>query len=272
MRRLWKRILARQTVGGRGGRGTVAGWTSFMKCKNSHQVQFLHWQLSKFALFQFNRLLLVTKSWGSLLLMFHHRCKQQEKLCLETTHLNAGVGINVIQIYYIENNTWARGDMKCIFECLSGYQNTCVLTRHFSVATQIFSNREASRGTWTFEVRFERQSIFCFEKMQIEVCLFNFRNTLHQEIEPWVKYSKRLYLCQTLYVTLRANVLLNYGYFLLLYSRLLWILLTFIFATKFITFNLIMTLSKRRNVVAFLKFLTNMVLSFSLLSQCLYLV
>ena len=33
-----------------------------------------------------------------------------------------------------------------------------------------------------------------------------------------------------------------------------------------------MTLSKRRNVVAFLKFLTKMVLSFSLLSQCLYLV
>ena len=34
--------------------------------------------------------------------------------------------------------------------------------------TQMFSNREASTGTWNFEVRFERQSVLYFEKMQIE--------------------------------------------------------------------------------------------------------
>ena len=43
-------------------------------------------------------------------------------------------------------------------------------------------------------------------------------------------------------------------YFLLLYTYLLGILLTFIFATNLITFDLIMTLRKRLNVVTFLKF------------------
>ena len=96
-----------------------------------------------------------------------------------------------------------------------------------------------------------------WKKCRLKFDCLSFQMFFLKELNPeLIQTLFRLYSCQTLYVPLRANVWLHSGcYFLLLYSCLLGILLTFIFATNFITFD--WTTSKRLSTSMSFEFQTS---------------